>query len=77
VQADGDPMDHYAGGVAMAERLGHHLVTVEDSGDHEVYALIRNAEVDGHVNRYLVDGVLPAPRTVCRGTTARPDVPEG
>ncbi|MGW1196772.1 alpha/beta fold hydrolase [Streptomyces sp. NPDC002536] len=75
VQADGDPMDHYAGGVTMAERLGHHLVTVADSGDHEVYALVGNVQVDGYVNRYLVDGELPPPRVSCLGTTLRPDIP--
>jgi hypothetical protein len=75
VQADGDPMDHYAGGVAMAERLGHHLITVEDSGDHEIYALLGNAHVDDLVNDYLVDGVLPPPRVSVPGTTPRPDIP--
>ncbi|MGA4867679.1 alpha/beta fold hydrolase [Streptomyces lavendulocolor] len=75
VQADGDPMDHYAGGVAMAERLGHHLITVEDSGDHEVYALLGNPHVDDLVDAYLVDGVLPPPRVSVPGTTPRPDIP--
>ncbi|GAB2840661.1 alpha/beta fold hydrolase [Lentzea nigeriaca] len=75
VQADGDAMDHYAGGVAMADRLGSHLITVEDSGDHEVYALCANPHVDALVNRYLVDGELPGRRTVVPGTTPRPDIP--
>jgi pimeloyl-ACP methyl ester carboxylesterase len=75
VQADGDPMDHYAGGVAMAERLGHHLLTVEDSGEHEVYVLGGNPHVDEVVHRYLVDGVLPPARVSCPGRVPRPDVP--
>ncbi|MER7112510.1 alpha/beta fold hydrolase [Streptomyces sp. NPDC000229] len=75
VQADGDPMDHYAGGVAMAERLGHHLLTIEDSGEHEVYVLGGNPHVDTLVHRYLVDGVLPPARTSCPGRTPRPDIP--
>ncbi|MEU5537382.1 alpha/beta fold hydrolase [Streptomyces sp. NPDC020362] len=75
VQADGDPMDHYAGGVAMAERLGHHLLTVEDSGEHEVYVLGGNPYVDAVVHRYLVDGELPSRRAVCPSRTPRPDVP--
>ncbi len=75
VQADGDPMDHYDGGVAMAELAGHHLLTVEDSGEHEVYVLGGNPHVDTVVHRYLVDGVLPPPRSVCPGRTPRPDVP--
>ncbi|MEU0130743.1 alpha/beta fold hydrolase [Streptomyces sp. NPDC006289] len=75
VQADGDPMDHYDGGVAMAELLGHHLLTVEDSGEHEVYVLGGNPHVDAVVHRYLVDGVLPPERSSCPGRTPRPDVP--
>ncbi|WP_101255210.1 alpha/beta fold hydrolase [Streptomyces barkulensis] len=75
VQADGDPLDHYEGGVAMAGLLGHTLLTVEDSGDHEVYALAGNPGVDAHVERYLTDGVLPPPGTTCPGTVSRPDVP--
>ncbi|WP_309500360.1 alpha/beta fold hydrolase [Streptomyces shenzhenensis] len=74
VQADGDPMDHYDGGVAMAGRLGHHLLTVEDSGEHEVYVLAGNAHVDAVVHRYLVDGVLPPARSSCPGRTPRPDI---
>ncbi|MFJ9694841.1 alpha/beta fold hydrolase [Kitasatospora sp. NPDC101183] len=75
VQADGDPLDHYAGGVAMAERLGHRLLTVEDSGDHEVYALAGNPHVDALVDLYLVTGELPPVGTAVPGTTSRPDVP--
>lgn len=75
VQADGDPMDHYAGGVAMAELLGHRLLTVEDSGEHEIYVLGGNAHVDAVVHRYLVEGRLPAEHTVCRGVSLRPDIP--
>nr|AKT74279.1 TxnH1 [Streptomyces bottropensis] len=75
VQADGDPMDHYAGGVAMAELLGHRLLTVEDSGEHEIYVLGANPYVDAVVHRYLVDGTLPAQGAVCRGVSLRPDIP--
>ncbi|WP_338676873.1 alpha/beta hydrolase [Streptomyces sp. SCSIO 30461] len=75
VQADGDPLDHYAGGVAMAERLGHHLVTVADSGDHEVYRLLGNPGLDALVDRYLVHGELPPSRVSVPGTTPRPDIP--
>jgi len=75
VQADGDPMDHYDGGVAMARRLGHRLVTVADSGEHEVYRLVGNPDLDELVDRYLVDGTLPPPGAVVAGTVARPPVP--
>ncbi|MFB7942133.1 alpha/beta fold hydrolase [Streptomyces sp. NPDC056049] len=74
VQADGDIMDHVDGGVAMAGRLGHHLVTVTDSGDHEVYVLCGNPRVDAVVHRYLTEGELPPPRTEIPGATPRPDV---
>ncbi len=50
----------YEGGVAMARKLDHRLITVEDEGLHEIYGMGRNAVVDEHVTRYLVDGVLPA-----------------
>jgi hypothetical protein len=59
----------------MAERLGHHLLTVEDSGEHEVYVLGGNPHVDEVVHRYLVDGVLPPTRVSCPGRVPRPDVP--
>jgi hypothetical protein len=74
VQADGDPMDHYAGGVAMAERLGHRLLTVEDSGEHEVYVLGDNAGVDEVVHRYLADGELPPPGLSVPGSAPRPGI---
>ncbi|GHH51044.1 alpha/beta fold hydrolase [Streptomyces candidus] len=74
VQSDGDIMDHYAGGVAMAERLGHHLITVEDSGEHEIYVLGDNSRVDALVHAYLVSGELPPARTTCPGAAPRPAV---
>jgi pimeloyl-ACP methyl ester carboxylesterase len=77
VQADSDAMDPYAGGVAMARRLGHRLVTIADSGDHEVYALLGNPHVDAVVNRYLIDGILPDGDVTCPAMVARPDIPAG
>ncbi|MFC8870500.1 alpha/beta fold hydrolase [Streptomyces sp. NPDC057148] len=74
VHADGDPTDHYEGGAAMAARLGYRLITVADSGQHEIYALNGNPVVDALVDAYLVDGVLPED-TVCTSTVGRPDVP--
>ncbi|GAA2804635.1 alpha/beta hydrolase [Crossiella cryophila] len=75
VHADGDPIDYYPGGAAMAERLGHRLITVEDSGQHEIYAFRGNAAVDELVERYLLDGELPAADTVCASTVPRPSLP--
>ena len=74
VHADGDPTDHYEGGAAMAERLGYRLITVADSGQHEIYALNGNPAVDALVDAYLVDGVVPED-TVCASTVLRPDLP--
>jgi hypothetical protein len=50
---------------------------VEDSGDHEVYALAGNAELDAIVHRYLTEGELPAERVSVAGTVKRPDIPVG
>ncbi|MBT2388394.1 alpha/beta fold hydrolase [Streptomyces sp. ISL-1] len=74
VHADGDPTDHYEGGAAMAARLGYRLITVADSGQHEIYALNGNPEVDALVDAYLVDGIVPED-TVCTSTVRRPDIP--
>lgn len=74
VQADGDPFDHWPGAVAMAERLGHPLVLVRDSGAHEIYRLGGNPQVDALVDAYLVDGELPPGRVTCSGES-RPSVP--
>jgi pimeloyl-ACP methyl ester carboxylesterase len=75
VHADGDPIDHYSGGAAMAARLGQRLITVVDSGQHEIYALSGNPEVDALVNSYLLDGILPTENQACASTVLRPDIP--
>ncbi|GAB2862543.1 alpha/beta hydrolase [Actinocorallia aurea] len=78
VQADGDPMDSYEGAVAMAELLGHHLVTLTDSGEHEVYGLGGpNPALDRIVEDYLIGGVLPAPRVSVPAGRPAPPIPEG
>jgi hypothetical protein len=58
----------------MARRLGYRLITVADSGQHEIYALNGNPGVDSLVDAYLVDGVVPED-TVCASTVSRPAVP--
>jgi pimeloyl-ACP methyl ester carboxylesterase len=75
VRSDGDPIDHPDGAAAMARRLGHRLVTVLDSGEHEIYAFSANPGVDAVVERYLLDGVLPDTDVCVPGTRTRPDVP--
>ncbi|MEV8594602.1 alpha/beta fold hydrolase [Streptomyces sp. NPDC052012] len=77
VQADGDPLDHHEGGRVMAERLGHRLVRITDSGAHEVYALGGDPAVDEIVNRYLVEGELPSGAVTCVPGVPRPAVPAG
>jgi hypothetical protein len=58
----------------MAERLGHPLILVTDSGAHEIYRLGGNPQVDALVDAYLVDGELPPARVECPGE-ARPSIP--
>lgn len=75
VQAEGDPLDNYEGGVGMAQRLGHRLVTVADSGDHEVYLLGSNPSVNEIGDRYLAEGILPDTDVIVPPTVGRPDIP--
>lgn len=77
VQADRDPLDHYQGALAMADRTGHALVWITDSGDHEIYGMDKNREVDDIVNRYLLNGDLPDSARVEVAGDPRPDVPTG
>ncbi|MFI6100302.1 alpha/beta hydrolase [Lentzea sp. NPDC051213] len=74
VQSEGDTQTQYSGGPAMAERLGHNLITVKDEGKHGIYGG-GNKCVDERVNRYLIDGALPGSSSECGGD-ARPDVPK-
>lgn len=75
VQADGDTQTQYESGPAMAARLGHNLITVLDEGKHGIYGG-GNACVDKSVDRYLIDGVLPASSSTCPGDP-RPDPAQG
>lgn len=77
VAATGDTETAYAGGLALADYLGMHLITVVDSGIHGHFGE-GDACVDAAVNAYLVDGTLPAERTDCPTTRdAVPDIPTG
>ncbi len=67
VGAAGDPVAPYTGQRAMHRALaGSRLVTLRGSYRHTVYLAAGSACVDGTVNRYLVDGVLPGHDTTCR-----------
>lgn len=74
VQAEADVQTAYAGGVAMAGRLGDRLITVADDGNHAQYAKRGNKCVDDVVTAYLLDGTLPAAALTCPGQP-RPDIP--
>lgn len=72
VQAEGDIQTEYSGGVTMARRLGHRLITVADDGHHGQYARRDNTCVDTAVTDYLLDGTLPASDLTCPGTPNGP-----
>lgn len=72
VQGELDAQTPGEGGVAMAKTLDQPLVMVTDEGRHGQY--LDNTCVQDIVDRYLVDGDLPADRTTCAGLP-RPNVP--
>ncbi|MER5421620.1 alpha/beta hydrolase [Streptosporangium roseum] len=69
VGATGDPAATYAGQRAAHRALtGSRLVTLRGAFRHTVYGGLfspGNACVDSAVNRYLIDGVMPAADTTC------------
>ncbi|MFC4042207.1 alpha/beta hydrolase [Dactylosporangium siamense] len=67
VGADGDPATPFAGQLAMHRALqGSRMLTVRGRYAHGQYLVAGSACVDGTVERYLVDGVLPVRDTGCR-----------
>lgn len=63
-----DPATAYEGAVRTAAALpSAHLVTVQDEGDHGLYAA-GNACVDDTVNAFLLEGVAPGGDVTCEGT---------
>ncbi|MFI6152993.1 alpha/beta fold hydrolase [Kitasatospora sp. NPDC051170] len=75
VHAEGNPVLQYAGGQAMARRLGDRLLTVADDGGSDVYLVRGNTCVDQKVTRYLLTGALPAASdSTCAGAP-RPAIP--
>lgn len=66
VGADGDPAAPYPGQLAMHRALtGSRMVTLRGRYGHTQYLAAGNACVDGTVQRYLVDGLLPVRDTDC------------
>lgn len=63
VGTKGDPATPYASAVTMTARLGNARLLTADGDGHTAY--LANSCVRADVNRYLVTGALPAPRTVC------------
>jgi pimeloyl-ACP methyl ester carboxylesterase len=60
-----DPATPYSGAVRLVEDLGNaRLLTMEGDG-HTAYGG-NSACIDGATETYLVDGLLPAPGTVCQ-----------
>lgn len=72
VQEEFDPQTPYEGGRAMADLLGHRLLSVPRDGYHVVHGT--NACVDAAVNDYLLNGRLPKRGAECEGTPI-PEVP--
>ncbi|WP_348537625.1 alpha/beta hydrolase [Nocardia neocaledoniensis] len=67
IGAEGDPVAPIAGQRALREALsGSRSVTVTGAFRHGVYLFERSRCVDAAVERYLLDGVLPAADTRCR-----------
>jgi pimeloyl-ACP methyl ester carboxylesterase len=76
VQTERDPATPVEGARrAAAGFAGARLLTVTDDGDHATYAIRGNRCVDGVVEAYLVDGVLPAEGATCPGLPVPPPVP--
>ncbi|MFD8574575.1 alpha/beta hydrolase [Streptomyces virginiae] len=61
-----DPSTPYAGAEAMARELADARLLTNDGYGHT--ALFNNASscISAYESRYLVDGTLPPPGTVCR-----------
>ncbi len=60
-----DPATPYSGAVRLVEDLGNaRLLTMEGDG-HTAYGG-KSACIDGATEAYLIDGLLPAPGTVCQ-----------
>ncbi|MEU4027601.1 alpha/beta fold hydrolase [Streptomyces anulatus] len=69
VQAKRDSQTPYAGGVAMAKRLGNVLISVDDH-QHAQYASRNNRCVDEPVTEYLMQGTLPSKPVSCPAASA-------
>ncbi|MGY0233312.1 alpha/beta hydrolase [Longispora urticae] len=66
VGASGDPRTPYPGQLAMHRALaGSRMVTLDNAYRHLVFGAEGNACVEGAVNGYLLDGVLPATDLTC------------
>lgn len=76
VQNEGDPLDPYEAGPAMASRIGHYLITIADDGGHEMYPQGGHEDLNSLVEKYLIHGDLPETDLSLSGRQ-RPDVPVG
>ncbi|MEW9550425.1 alpha/beta hydrolase [Nonomuraea sp. NPDC050783] len=64
VGTTGDPATPYEGAARMAERLGSGVELIHRGEGHGAYGA-GSACVDAAVNRFLMDGTVPADRTTC------------
>ncbi|MGH8999865.1 MAG: alpha/beta fold hydrolase [Acidimicrobiia bacterium] len=76
VNSERDPATPIEGARAAADAFaGARLLTVTDEGDHGTYAIRENACVDGIVEAYLIDGVVPEGDLTCPGVPIPPPDP--
>jgi pimeloyl-ACP methyl ester carboxylesterase len=76
VQTERDPATPIEGARRAQQGFaGARLLTVVNEGDHGAYLFGGNDCVDGAVDTYLVDGVVPAEGASCPGDPIPPPVP--
>lgn len=76
VQTERDPATPMEGARRAAQGFaGARLLTVVGDGDHATYAIRGNECVDGAVEAYLIEGILPAEGATCPGFSIPPPVP--
>jgi fermentation-respiration switch protein FrsA (DUF1100 family) len=76
VQTERDPATPIEGARRAAQGFaGARLLTVVGDGDHATYAIRGNECVDGAVEAYLIDGIVPAEGATCPGLPVPPPVP--
>jgi pimeloyl-ACP methyl ester carboxylesterase len=65
VATTNDPATPYPGALRLVQELGNARLLTMEGDNHAAYGA-NSACVNGAVDAYLIDGTLPAPRTVCQ-----------